>query len=98
MKKYKFALAFLLAASMLPAAARAQIVVRIGPPAPVIERPAPPPERGFVWIQGYHRWNGNGYIWVPGHWERPPRPHAVWVPHRWVHRHGGWVMIEGHWR
>jgi len=28
----------------------------------------------------------------------PPRPHARWVAHRWVHRHGGYVMVEGHWR
>lgn len=90
--------AVLLAASLLPAAAMAQVVIRIGPPAPVVERPAPPPERGMVWISGYHRWDGNGYVWVPGHYDRPPRPHAVWVPHRWEHRHGEWVLVEGHWR
>lgn len=94
----KIASAVLLAFALLPAASFAQVYVRIGPPAAVVERPGPPPQRGFVWIGGYQRWDGGRYVWVPGHYERPPRPHAVWVPHRWVHRHGGWVMVEGHWR
>ena len=66
----KIALAVLLALTLVPAASFAQVVIRIGPPAPV----------------------------VPGRWERPPRPGARWVAHRWVHRHGEWVLIEGHWR
>jgi hypothetical protein len=76
----------------------AEVVVRVVPPAPIVEvrpdRPAP----GHVWITGYHRWDGNAYVWTPGRWEAPPRPHARWVAHRWVRRHGGWVMVEGHWR
>jgi threonine aldolase len=48
---------------------------------------------GFVWVGGYHRWDGGRYVWVPGHYDRPPRPHAVWVQHHWVHRHGGWVLV-----
>ena len=88
----------LLAITMLPAAGYAQVYVRVGPPAPIVERRPLPPERGYAWIAGYHRWDGGHYVWVPGRWDRPPRAHAVWVPHRWVHRHGGWVLIEGHWR
>jgi WXXGXW repeat (2 copies) len=76
----------------------AQVVVRIGPPRPVIERPVPRPGRGFVWVPGYHRWNGTAYVWIPGAWVRPPRPHAVWVRPRWVHRRRGWVFIAGRWR
>lgn len=94
----KIALAVLLALVLAPAASLAQVVIRIGPPAPIIERPGPPPERGFVWIAGYHRWDGAQYVWVPGHYERPPHPGAHWVAHRWVHRHGEWVLVEGHWR
>ena len=94
----KIALAALLAITLLPAAGYAQVYVRVGPPAPIVERRPPPPERGYVWIGGYHRWDGARYVWVPGRWDRPPHPHAVWVPHRWVHRHGGWVLVEGHWR
>jgi hypothetical protein len=28
----------------------------------------------------------------------PPHPHAHWVAHRWVHRNGGYVFVEGRWR
>jgi hypothetical protein len=94
----KTVLAFLLALSLAPAAAVAQVVVRVGPPAPIVEHYGPPPHRGYVWIAGYHRWDGARYVWVHGYWARPPRPGAVWVAHRWVHRHRGWVLVEGHWR
>jgi hypothetical protein len=56
------------------------------------------PGPGYEWIAGYHRWDGARYVWVPGRWDRPPHPHAHWVAHRWVHRNGGWVLVEGHWR
>ena len=46
----KIALATLLALTFLPAASYAQVIVRIAPPAPIVERRPPPPERGFVWI------------------------------------------------
>jgi len=94
----KIALAALLSLCLFPAASFAQVVIRIGPPAAVVEHPGPPPERGFVWIGGYHRWEGDHYEWTPGHYERPPHEHAVWVAHKWVHRHGQWVFVEGHWR
>lgn len=94
----KFALAALLVFAALPAASKAQVYVRVGPPPVVVERHGPPPQRGFVWVPGYQRWDGGRYVWVPGRYERPPHPRAVWVPHRWVHRHGGWVLVEGHWR
>ncbi len=94
----KIAMAVLLAFTLLPAASFGQISVRIGPPPPVVERRPPPPGRGFVWIGGYQRWDGGRYVWVPGRWDRPPRAHAHWVAHRWVHRRGQWVFVEGHWR
>jgi hypothetical protein len=94
----KLVLAALLSLSLLPAAANAQVYVRVGPPPVVVEHPGPPPGVGFVWIPGYHRWDGGRYVWVPGRYDRPPHPHARWEPHRWEHRHGGWVMHEGHWR
>ena len=80
------------------AAMQAQVVVRIGPPRAVVERPIPAPGPGYVWVPGYHRWNGTAYVWTPGVWMRPPRPHARWVRPRWVRRHGGWVFVEGRWR
>lgn len=96
----KIALAVLLSLCMVPVASMAQVgvVVRIGPPAPVVEHYGPPPHPGWVWCSGYQRWDGHRYVWVHGYWAHPPRPGAVWVPHHWAHRHGGWVLVEGHWR
>lgn len=94
----KTLMALLLALCLAPAVSFAQVVVRIGPPAPLVERRPPPPERGYVWIAGYHNWDGNRYVWVPGRWDRPPHPGARWEAHHWVHRHDGWVLMEGHWR
>ena len=94
----KTALAILLALTLMPAASFAQVVIRIGPPAPIVERRPPPPDRGYVWIDGYHRYEGGQYVWTPGHWDRPPHPGAHWVAHKWVHRGDHWVLVEGHWR
>jgi hypothetical protein len=49
------------------AIANAQIVVRIGPPAPIVERPGPAPRPGMVWIGGFHHWDGQRYVWTAGH-------------------------------
>ena len=94
----KIAMAVLLALTLLPAASFAQVMIRVGPPAPVYERPGPPPEAGMVWQSGYHRYEGDHYVWTAGHYERPPHEHARWVAHRWVHRNGQYVLVEGHWR
>ncbi len=81
--------------------ANAQIVVRIGPPPP---RPvevipvAPREHRDWVWVGGYHRWDGHRYVWVGGHYGRPPHPGAVWVQGEWRGEGGGHVWHEGHWR
>ena len=76
----------------------AEVIVRVAPPRPVYETRGPMPGRGYVWINGYHRWDGRAHVWVPGRWERPPHPRSRWVEHRWVKRHGGYVFVEGHWR
>jgi hypothetical protein len=76
----------------------AEIVVKVGPPAAVVETRVAAPGPDYVWIKGYHRWDGNAYVWVPGEWRQPPRPHARWVDHRWEHRKDGYVFVEGHWR
>jgi len=94
----KIALALLLAFILAPAASFAQVAIRIGPPPPVYERRGPTPGRGYVWVGGYHRYEGDHYTWNPGRYERPPHEHGRWVQQRWVHRHNGWVMVEGHWR
>ena len=88
-----------LAAASACAAPRGRLYVRVGPPAPVVEAQIVAPGPGYVWIPGYHMWNGAAYAWAPGRWDRPPHARARWVPARWV-REGrrGWYLVEGHWR
>jgi len=74
-----------------------EVVVTVKPPHGIVETRSARPGADFIWVSGYHRWDGHAYVWVPGRWERPPRRHAHWVAHHWEHRHGGWVLVEGHW-
>jgi hypothetical protein len=85
-------------AGALAFTAAAEVVVRIGPPHAVYERRTLRPSRNHEWVSGYHRWDGNAYAWSPGRWEQPPRRHAHWVAHRWVHQRNGWVLVDGRWR
>jgi hypothetical protein len=80
------------------ASPRGRMYIRVGPPAPIIETRIVAPGPGYIWVPGYHVWNGSAYVWTPGRWNRPPRPRAVWVPARWVHERRGWYLVEGHWR
>jgi len=99
MKLSKTLAALVIGAGMtVSGALGADVVVRVGPPRAVVERRGPAPGRGYVWVNGYHNWDGNRHVWVPGRWERPPRAHARWEGHRWVRRNGGWVLVEGRWR
>ena len=85
-------------AACATAAPRGRVYVRVGPPAPIVERGIVAPGAGYVWMPGFYRWERGAYLWVPGRWERPPRARAVWVPARWVHDRRGWFLVEGHWR
>jgi hypothetical protein len=76
----------------------AEVVVKVGPPAAVVEKRGPAPHPGWIYQKGYHRWDGNAYVWSPGVWVAPPHEHAVWVDHRWEHRKDGYVFVEGHWK
>jgi hypothetical protein len=86
------------AGALAVTSAAAEVVVSLAPPRVIVEHRGHPPSRNHVWIQGYHNWDGQHYVWVQGRWEEPPRLHAHWVAHRWVHHHGGWVLVEGYWR
>ena len=79
-------------------AAPAHVYVRVGPPAAVVETRIVAPGPNYVWVPGYHRWNGAAYVWVPGRWAVPPRARAAWVPGRWVKERRGWYWVEGRWR
>lgn len=90
-----------LMAGALTACSGRTIVVRNPPPMPRPVRVgvvgyAPGPN--YVWVDGYHDWRGNRYVWVPGAWVRPPRAKAVWAPGRFTPRGGNHVWISGHWR
>jgi hypothetical protein len=78
-------------------AAAADIVVKERPPKAIVEVRAHAPGKGYIWVPGYHRWDGNHFVWEKGRWDKPPRLHARWVAPRWVHRRDGYVFIEGHW-
>src|ERR1700747_1650272 len=66
MKKYAFL--GILACALFFAPSCAQVIVHVAPPPVVVERPGPPPRAGYTWVGGYHRWDGRGYVWVPGHY------------------------------
>jgi|SRR5436190_23535681 len=80
-----------------PAAAAANVYVRIGPPARVVEVRPVARHRGYVWQDGYHRWNGHRYVWVNGRYVRPPYARAVWTSGNWSRSQRGWYWAPGHW-
>ncbi len=93
-----FAAFSLSTACLVPAPPRGAVYVRVAPPAPLVEVEGVAPSPELVWIRGYHGWDGNAYIWVPGRWERRPHAGAVWVHGQWRHHRNGWFWVEGHWR
>ena|SRR6266700_2163005 len=91
-------LALIFAGAMAVSSANAaDLIVKVAPPRIVVEKRAPRPGRDYVWQAGYHRWDGNLYVWETGRWEKAPRAHARWIAPRWQHRRDGWLFIEGHW-
>ena len=80
------------------ASASTRVYVRVGPPPPPIYVRAVAPGPGYVWVEGYHRWDGRAYVWVPGVWVVPPPRRVYWVPAHWVRERRGWYFVEGHWR
>ena len=64
--------------------AQAQVSIRIGPPPPPREViPARPYGHPYwAWHPGYHRWDGQRYVWVPGTYMAPPRRGARYCPLR----------------
>jgi len=79
------------------APASAEVVVTEAPPAPIVEEVVVAPGPGYVWIGGVWAWHGR-WVWERGHWGRPPRRGATWVPHRYVYRNGAHVFVRGGWR
>ena len=77
---------------------RGAVFVRVRPPAPIVEVRGNAPDVNHHWIPGYHAWHGNEYVWVPGHWDRSPRPRAAWVNGQWKRHRDGWYWVDGHWK
>ena len=96
-----FIAAALVTGSMLATACASgggHVYVRSGPPPVRAEVIGVAPGPGYVWMPGYYRYNGGGYVWVGGRWDRPPRARARWVPGHWQRDRRGWYYVEGHWR
>src|SRR5437899_1004688 len=55
-----------LAAGLAVSAFGADVIIRVAPPRPIVERRVVSPGRDYVWVPGYHRWDSRAYVWVPG--------------------------------
>jgi len=86
------------AACLVPPPPSGAVVVASGPPADQVEIAGPAPGPEYVWVSGYHRWDGVHYVWVSGRWERRPHANAEWQPGAWRHHSSGWYWTEGRWK
>ena len=70
------------------------------PPPPPPEQEAVPASPGpeYVWIGGYHRWDGHRYVWMRGRYDRRPHANARWTAAHWEARGRGHVWVEGRWQ
>jgi hypothetical protein len=66
------------------------------PPAVIVTRP-PRPSGFHLWIEGHYAVHSGAWVWIHGHWERPPRRSAVWVRGHARRRGEVWVWAPGHW-
>lgn len=97
-KMRKVVLTALFGFALVIVPAHAEVVIRLRPPISIREHRPARPSRRHIWIAGYHRWDGNAYVWERGRYEVPPREHARWIAPRYTHRRDGYVYYEGHWR
>ena len=74
-----------------------ETVVETEPPPAQQELVSDAPSSGYVWVNGYWRWSGTGWVWAPGQW-LPPRQGYTWLPGYWGRRGRVWVYRPGHWR
>ena len=75
-----------------------------GPGLIVMEAPPPPPPQptievraGFLWVDGYQRWDNGRYVWQEGRYERQ-RAGYVYAPSRWQRQGRGHVFVQGGWK
>jgi hypothetical protein len=85
-------------AAAIPAAVQAKVIeidVGVAPPAPRYEV-VPAPRHGYVWVNGYWRYDSHHYRWERGHWIRAREGHH-YSQHEWVADNGRWHYRGGHW-
>jgi hypothetical protein len=80
----------------LPAQSEVDIVVGVAPPPLRYERVPAYERRGYMWEQGYWRWNGRRHVWVAGNWQRH-RPGYTYYAPRWEERDGRWAFSGRRW-
>lgn len=77
-----------------------EIEIGCAPPLPpatvIIDRP-PRPSGFHIWIEGHHVVRAGTWVWVSGHWERPPHRHMAWVRGHARRRGEVWFWSPGHW-
>jgi hypothetical protein len=77
---------------------RAGVVIGPPPPPPVYGAVGYAPGPGYVWTDGFYDLRGGRWVWVNGHWARPPYRGGRWVRPYWD-RHGrGYRFHRGYWR
>lgn len=73
------------------------VVVQQAPPPMIVERQPPRPSASYVWIDGYWNWDGQRYVWEPGHYVVPPQPNVVWIAPRYDREPHGYRYAPGQW-
>ena len=54
---------------------------------------------GYVWIEGYWKWNRfkRKYVWKKAKWKKIKRNHQ-WIPGYWHIAPNGFFWVEGYWQ
>ena len=72
-------------------------IIRNKPNRPVYVKKKPLLNRaGYIWIDGYWRWNIHTYVWMQGFWERE-RVNFHWHKGSWEKTPNGFFWMEGYW-
>ncbi len=74
-----------------------EVVVSSPPPAPRHEVAGMAPGGSYQWVAGYWTYHDTRWVWIPGHWQHPPRTDTHWIPGHWDYTERGWVWTPGHW-
>ena len=70
---------------------------RSPPPALRTEHRGVAPFRDAFWVDGRWDWKSGQYVWVSGHWQRPPQGMHQWKQGQWTKRDNGWFFTPGQW-